>query len=243
MNETASPTLRILVDYPEPLLAMELAAALRLHPGFDVLAPCESGPTVAQAPVDIVVTDHAGGLARAREALRGHGRCRILVMAMYDREHDVRAAMEAGVDGYLQLGCSIEELAMGVRTVGKGARYLSLTVAQRMADSLMRESLTGRETDVLRLVALGQCNKSIARTLEVTVGTVKTHLRAIFSKLDAASRTEAVGIATQRGLIDALAPPGLDHAHRGPISSLPATRIGVVPERSLGDARRVTGMA
>ena len=70
-----------------------------------------------------------------------------------------------------------------------------------MADSPARESLTARESDVLRLVALGQCNKSIARDLDITVGTVKGHPRAIF-KLDAVSPTEAIGIAIRRGLID-----------------------------------------
>ena len=88
-----------------------------------------------------------------------------------------------------------------MKRLGTGNRYLSLDVAQKMADSPARESLTARESDVLRLVALGQCNKSIARDLDITVGTVKGQLRAIF-KLDAASRTEAVGIAIRRGLID-----------------------------------------
>ena len=78
-----------------------------------------------------------------------------MVMTMHDREHHVRAAMEAGVHGYLLLSSSPEELAMGVRTLGRGGRYLSLDVAQKMADSLARQSLPVRETDVLRLLALG----------------------------------------------------------------------------------------
>jgi len=122
-------------------------------------------------------------------------------MTMYNREHDVKAAMEAGVHGYLLQGCSIEEFATGVSVLAGGGRYFCLEVAQRIADSLTREPLTPRETDVLRLLALGQCNKSIARQLEITVGTVKGHLRAIFDKLQAGSRTEAVGIAARRGLI------------------------------------------
>ena len=76
-------------------------------------------------------------------------------------------------------------------------------MAQKMADSLTRDALTARESDVLHLLALGHCNKSIARDLAITVGTVKGHLRAIFSKLQASSRTEAVGIAARRGLVDA----------------------------------------
>jgi DNA-binding NarL/FixJ family response regulator len=123
-------------------------------------------------------------------------------MTMHDREHDVRAAIEAGVDGYLPLACSIDELVAGLRTLGRGDRYVSQHAAQKMVDSMMRESLTMRETDVLRLVAQGQCNKSIARELDITLGTVKSHLGSIFGKLSCSSRTQAIGIAIERGLID-----------------------------------------
>jgi DNA-binding NarL/FixJ family response regulator len=217
MNDVDMPRLRILVSYPEPLLALGLAAALGQQAHFDVLAPPTDGGPSAWARADVVVTDYQRGLSFAREALRGALRCRILVMTHYDREQDVRAAMEAGVHGYLLLGCSIEELVRGVERVGTGNRYLSLEVAQKMADSLGRESLTTRETDVLRLLAVGQCNKSIARDLEITVGTVKGHVRAIFGKLDAGSRTEAVGIAIRRGLIGEPM-----RSHRIPRGSRPA---------------------
>jgi DNA-binding NarL/FixJ family response regulator len=202
MKYIETPRLRVLVSYPEPLLAMGLAAALGQQARLEVQMPGAEGARAACAQADVVVTDYEGGLALAREAMRASLRCRILVMTLYDREQDVRAALESGVHGYLLLGCSVEELVLGVRTLGAGNRYLPLGVAQKMADSLARESLTARETDVLRLVALGQCNKSIARDLAITVGTVKGHLRAIFGKLDAARRTEAVGIAIRRGLID-----------------------------------------
>ncbi|RZA34551.1 MAG: response regulator transcription factor [Lysobacteraceae bacterium] len=80
-------------------------------------------------------------------------------------------------------------------------RYLSESMTRSVADSLTRESLTGRETDVLQLLAQGCCNKSIARKLGIGVGTVKTHVKGVMSKLDATARTHAVVVATQRGLI------------------------------------------
>jgi DNA-binding NarL/FixJ family response regulator len=79
---------------------------------------------------------------------------------------------------------------------------MSLSVAQRMADSLTRASLTMRETEVLRLVATGQSNKAIARLLMIELGTVKSHMSAIMGKLGANSRTHAVRIATARGLVE-----------------------------------------
>ncbi len=218
------PPLRVLVSHPEPLLAMGLVAALRQQAGVEAsMAGIHPGPS-AEAWPDVVVTDYRGGLALAREAARrGQRRSAVMIMTMYDREHDIKAAMEAGVHGYLLQGCSIEELATGVSLLAGGGRYFCLEVAQRIADSLTREPLTPRETDVLRLLALGQCNKSIARQLEITVGTVKGHLRAIFDKLQAGSRTEAVGIAARRGLIGEPMPTG------GPSSSRVARSVGPAP--------------
>jgi DNA-binding NarL/FixJ family response regulator len=200
---------RILVAHPEPLFAVGIAAALREQPAFDVLASaCDAG-LYSGAEGDIVVTDYEGGLSLAQDARR-HGpmRCRILVMTLFGRERDVRAAMEAGVHGYLLLSCSIEEMSLAARTLARGERYLSFEVAQKMADSLTHDALTARESDVLQLLARGHCNKSIARDLDITVGTVKGHLRAIFGKLQATSRTQAIGIAARRGLIDAPALAG-----------------------------------
>jgi two-component system NarL family response regulator len=71
-----------------------------------------------------------------------------------------------------------------------------------MADSLTRASLTSREIEVLQLVVTGESNKAIARHLHIELGTVKSHMSAIMTKLDATSRTQAAGIATTRGLVE-----------------------------------------
>ncbi|HEY9024554.1 MAG TPA: LuxR C-terminal-related transcriptional regulator, partial [Burkholderiaceae bacterium] len=95
-------------------------------------------------------------------------------------------------------------------------RYLGRAVAQRMADSMTRASLTQREADVLRFVVAGESNKVIARSLRIEVGTVKTHVSAILAKLDARSRTQAAAIAIARGLVEpgkpAAAEPALQFA-------------------------------
>lgn len=193
----------VLVMHAEPLVAVGLAAALRQCPGFVVHvhgidADCAE-------PIDVVIADYQDGVRLATQrgmrapALKA---ANVLVMTTHDREHEVRLALEAGVHGYLLLGCPIQELIAGVRALGAGSRYLCLAVAQRMAESLTREALTPREAEVLRLLVRGQCNKSIAKQLEIAVGTVKAHVKAIMGKLDASSRTQAASVAAQRGLID-----------------------------------------
>lgn len=199
--------INVLVQHAEPLLAVGLASTLRTVDGLHVIAPTFEPGSPSAEPIDVVVTDYAGGVEMAvNQRLGTAGKlahARVMIVAAQVRENDVRVALERGVHGYLLLGCALQELAAGVATLARGNRYLGVEVAQRMADSLTREALTVREFDVLRLLAGGACNKTIARRLNIAIGTVKTHVKSIMSKLDAASRTQAVTIASHRGLVDA----------------------------------------
>lgn len=150
----------------------------------------------------VLVADYDTGLALARQPEHaGLRRPSVLIVTQLDKEWEVRLAMDAGVHGYVLQSCSQDELLKAVASLAQGQRYLSESVTRRVADSLSRETLTGRETDVLQLLAEGCCNKSIARRLGIGVGTVKTHVKGVMSKLDATARTHAVVVATQRGLI------------------------------------------
>lgn len=233
MNMIEPREILVHVACTEPLLALGLAAALRRLPGLRVVVPALESPASAPERADVFVTDHAGGLAVLAEQRRGAAgvlqAARVLIVAAQDREHDVRVALECGVQGYLLVSCDLDELSEAVRAVARGTRHLGMAVARRMADSLTREALTPRESQVLHFVARGECNKSIARRLDISVGTVKTHLKGIMCKLDAASRTHAVTIASGRGLVDpvrtealpspvmrfgpAAGPARLDHRH------------------------------
>lgn len=201
MNHVPASRIQVLVAHPDPLLALGLTAALGQARGIDVLCPGADGGGPA---ADVVLTDYPGGLALTpvRTGMRGAPPpARILVLAAQEREQEVRTALERGVHGYLLAGSRIEEVVEGVRALALGQRYLSQAAAQRMADSMTREHLTGRESDVLGLLVQGCCNKTIARQLEIAVGTVKAHVKGIMSKLHASSRTQVVSIAVARGLV------------------------------------------
>jgi DNA-binding NarL/FixJ family response regulator len=194
-----NPT-RVLVLHAEAIVGFGLAAALGAQPGFEV----QVGVAPDNGDFDVIVCDYDTGLRLARAARQQNPQrsaARLLVMTAQDREQAVRLALECGVHGYMLQGCPVDEFVTGVRTLARGQRFLSLAVAQRMADSMTREALTGREAEVLDLLACGQCNKSIARELQIAVGTVKAHVKAIMSKLEASSRTQAVSVAAQRGLV------------------------------------------
>lgn len=205
MNPVLPHRSTILVMHHDQLLCAGLVAALREHAAFEIVAGEIDEVRPDDARIDVVVADYGQAMRLADSAFRTLHRplaaARILALTSNDRELDVRRAIEAGVHGYVLRGCSLSELIEGVRTVASGVRYLCQPVAQRMADSLAGASLTSREAEVLQLVAIGESNKSIARQLQIEVGTVKSHVSAIMSKLGATSRTHAVGIAATRGLV------------------------------------------
>lgn len=82
-----------------------------------------------------------------------------------------------------------------------GARALSRRIAQQLAESMTGSQLTSREMEILKLVVDGMGNKLIARRLGIAVGTVKSHMKSIFDKLDVESRTQAIAVSIRRGLL------------------------------------------
>jgi DNA-binding NarL/FixJ family response regulator len=206
MNNIPSYHLSVLVMHADPIVCAGVVAALRQHQVFDVSVRGAVEPGQDEPRVDVAITDYDNAMLLTDRGLRAtHGRladARILALTANDRETDIRRAIRNGIHGYLLLGGSLDELVDAVGAVGMGVRYLCPIVAQRMADSLAGETLTQRENEVLCLVATGQSNKAIARQLTIELGTVKSHVSAIMTKLGAISRTQAASIAVTRGLVD-----------------------------------------
>lgn len=201
MNRSAPPRIQVHIAHAYPLVARGIERVLGDLSDVAATLDEDSG-----ALADIVVADYDDGLERSARARReSAGRRtrspRVVILTEQCREQNVRMAMEAGVAGYLQQGCSTQQFVDCIRQVAAGSRYIESELAIRMADSLSHEALTGRECDVLRVLVSGRCNKSIANDLGISVGTVKAHVKAIMAKLRAVSRTEAASIALQRGLL------------------------------------------
>jgi len=201
-QEFTMPTIpsAVHIIHTDPVMTAGLHAILADRQEWRV-STHPSQPEARQA-ARVLVADYDTGLALARQPEHaGLRRPSVLIVTQLDKEWEVRLAMDAGVHGYVLQSCSQDELLEAVASLAQGQRYLSESVTRSVADSLSRETLTGRETDVLQLLAEGCCNKSIARRLGIGVGTVKTHVKGVMSKLDATARTHAVVVATQRGLI------------------------------------------
>ena len=199
--------IRILIVHDDPIVEAGLSSGLRRYADFDARERDSTHKVQAiraPSPPDVVVADYEHGVCLAADA-----RCspvhdkgpRVVIVGGVDREWEIKSALGCGVRGYMLVGCSIDELAHAVRTVYRGMRCFSPCVTERLAESLSLEALTTREEDVLCLVAEGLGNKAISRRLEIAVGTVKSHLKAAFEKLDVRSRTQAVAAVERRGLL------------------------------------------
>ncbi|HEY4081498.1 MAG TPA: response regulator transcription factor [Burkholderiaceae bacterium] len=212
MQQTPSP-IHVRIAHADPLLQLGLKSALGHFSELDISEPDygEADP-LAHWPCPlgdarVLIADHTSGIdhaLRLRELLvpRGGKRPAVLVLTSCASEVGIRAALESGVTGYLLTGCSADELATAVRSVARGGRHLATGVGERLAESMINDLPTEREVEVLRLMAMGLGNKAIALELCISVGTVKTHVKALMQKLGAATRTEAAATADRRGLLD-----------------------------------------
>jgi DNA-binding NarL/FixJ family response regulator len=200
-------TIRVAVVHDNFLTCAGLTATFAARGDMAVQALLPQDGEVLRC--DVVVADLQCGmdiLDAAREmppALRP----RVAIVSASDGEREIREALRRGAAAYLLQGACGEELVAAVHTVCEGGHHLSHSISARLAESLSAQSLTAREEGVLALVMEGLCNKRIATRLDISVGTVKTHLRSAFSKLHVRSRTEAVATARRRGIVRQLKQP------------------------------------
>jgi two-component system NarL family response regulator len=128
-------------------------------------------------------------------------KARILILTTYDGDEDIYRGMRAGARAYLLKDTPREDLLACIRAVHAGETYIAPALVAKLASQVSGERLTQRELQILESMAEGSSNKTIASTLFISEGTVKSHVKSILEKLGAQSRTEAVSIAAKRGLI------------------------------------------
>jgi DNA-binding NarL/FixJ family response regulator len=127
---------------------------------------------------------------------------RIIVLTTYAGDAQAAAALKAGAAGYLLKSLVRKELIDTIRLVHAGKRRVPPEIATEIAEHVADDALTDREIQILQRVAAGKSNKLIAVELDISEGTVKTHMKSILPKLYASDRTHAVMIALKRGILD-----------------------------------------
>ena len=122
-------------------------------------------------------------------------------MATFDGDADIYRGICAGAKSYLIKDVKPEELFQCIRDVHAGKTFVPPAVAAKLAERLPGDDLSPRELEVLQLLAEGRPNKLIGAAMSISEVTVKSHVQAIFRKLNVLSRTEAATVANRRGLL------------------------------------------
>ncbi len=205
--------IRIVVTDDHAVVRQGLRMFLELDPELEVVGEAANGAeavTLAKelAP-DVVLMDL---LMPVMDGITAIGKLReeapeveVIALTSVLEDASVVGAVRAGATGYLLKDTNADELRRAVKAAAAGQVQLSPEAATRLMREVRApekpESLTERETDVLRLLAKGQANKEIARELAIGEKTVKTHVSSILAKLGVQSRTQAVLHAMKVGLI------------------------------------------
>ena len=207
---TACSTISVVIIHHDPLVRAYMAQALEDRSPYEVRAVLQSVQEFDHHEIGsarcVIVADHDAALHLANVATQKHllskSQPSIALVSSCDREWELRGALERRVRGYLTPGFDVQQLVDCLDAVDRGTRYLCQRTSARLAESLSFEALTERETAVVRLVVRGLPNKLIARELTISVGTVKSHLKSAYAKLEVTSRTQAIAEAQRRGLLE-----------------------------------------
>jgi DNA-binding NarL/FixJ family response regulator len=210
MIEHDGHTIRILTVDDHLLLREGIAAVLEAQSDMVLVGEASNGREAIdrfrQLRPDVTLMDlrmpDMNGIDAITAICREFRNARIIVLSTYAGDVQAAAALRAGASGYLLKSLVRTELLDTIRAIHAGKRRVPPEIATEIAEHVADDSLTGRETEILKCVAAGKSNKRIAAELDISEGTVKTHMKSILPKLDASDRTHAVMIALKRGILD-----------------------------------------
>ncbi|MGH8159964.1 MAG: response regulator [Rhodanobacter sp.] len=204
-----APKIRLLIAEDHTVVRDGLIAILEQEPDMEVVAGTGNGRQAVELwkekRPDVTLMDlrmpGLDGVDAILEIRTVDPDARIIILTTYDGDEDIYRVMHAGAKSYLLKDVGREEMCRCIREVHAGKTVLSPAIASRLVERISLEELTPRELDVLRLLALGKPNKLIGAALAISEVTVKSHMQAIFRKLNVLSRTEAIAVANRRGLL------------------------------------------
>lgn len=195
-----------------------MRALLQKINGIEVVADVGDGWEAVKAvqtdTPDLVLMDIAmpglNGLDATARIVRESSNTRVILLSMYANEEYLRQALQVGASGYLLKGADLAELELAIRTVGRGETYLTPAVAKYAVEAYRNKSgepssplarLSGRQREILQLIAEGCTTKDIAQRLNLSVKTVETHRAQLMERLEIHDVPGLVRLAIRVGLV------------------------------------------
>ena len=217
--------IRIMLVDDQTILRAGLAGLLNRNPDMTVVGEAGNGQEAVamaeQLAPDVILMDVRmpvmDGVSATRELVKRGVSAGIIILTTFDDDEYIYEGISAGARGYLLKDAEYDELSHAIRVVARGEALLQPQVTARVLKEFSRlagqsaparpkakplaEPLTERETEVLRLIVSGATNQDIAEQLHIGLGTVKHHVRAVFAKLGARDRVQAVLMAQELNLV------------------------------------------
>jgi DNA-binding NarL/FixJ family response regulator len=214
------PKTRILIADDHPLLREALCQVFSNQKDMEIVGQAGNGEEAinlaSQLKPDILIMDimmpKFDGLEASRQVKKIAPNTAILILTAYDDDNYVLGLLEAGATGYLMKSAKGQDLVEAVRAVQAGESVLHPKIIEKLlkqamvkpvvaAEQKIKDLLSDREMEMLKLLATGMSNKEIAEKLCLSLRTVKAHMSNIFTKMNVASRSEALVEALRKGLL------------------------------------------
>ncbi len=201
--------LKILIADDHQVVRMGLAAIIGAESDMRVVGEASDGIEAAELAnkllpdvilMDLMMPRQDGALA-TRSIAASNPCAKILILTTFGESDEVKQALDAGAAGALIKDTPREELVAAIRGIAAGRSIISPEIAHVLKKRSERPQLSSRQLEVLGYVAAGLTSKAISNKMGITPDSVNGHLRAIFSHLNASSRTEAVATALRLGLL------------------------------------------
>jgi len=207
-----STLIRILLAEDNLLTRLGTTTLLETESDLKIVATAVDGQDAVEQYAlhkpDVAIVDlkmpKIDGISAIEQIRKSDPSAKILILTHYQGEEDLFLALKAGAMGYVSKEIRGEALIEAIRTVARGKRYLPPELAERLKDRDLRPALSPREREVLGLISKGLTNQQISEVLGISPKTTAIYVGSLLQKLDAQSRTEAVAIAMERGILSAL---------------------------------------
>jgi DNA-binding NarL/FixJ family response regulator len=205
----ARKSIRILVADDHLVYRIGIRSLICTEPGFEVVGEASDGAAAIELyrklRPDVLLLDlrmpQKGGIEVVRSVRKEFSDARILIVTSYQTEEEIFQVLQAGALGYILKDMGREMLIGAIQAVNAGKRWVSSAIESQFSDRMVRQQLTAREMEVLRLLARGLTNREIANVLSISASTAKNHVNSLLTKLEVADRTEAVSFCLARGIV------------------------------------------